>query len=134
MCTAGIIEATTSFDRASRVKMCRNIVGSRIFCKIANRSVGFLFTHPSAVSDFLFSQNRPLAILKKSLNQTTFAYILKNFRMCTIAVEALTPLDRTSSIKMYKNIARSRLFCRIAKRPIATYQVYMIELTRLSPK
>ena len=33
-------------------------------------------------------------------------------------MEALTPLDRTSLIKMYKNNARSRLFCRIAKRSI----------------
>ena len=38
--------------------------------------------------------------------------------MCTIAIEALTSLNRTSRIKMYKNIARSRLFCRIAKRSI----------------
>ena len=35
-----------------------------------------------------------------------------------IAMEALTPLYRTSSTKLYKNIARSRLFCRIAKRSI----------------
>ena len=33
--------------------------------------------------------------------------------------EALTPLYRTWSIKLYKNIARSRLFCGIAKRSIA---------------
>ena len=38
--------------------------------------------------------------------------------MCTIAIEAPTPLYRTSRIKLYKNIARSRLFCRIAKRSI----------------
>ena len=38
--------------------------------------------------------------------------------MYTIKIEALTPLDRTSCIKMYKNNARSRLFCRIAKRSI----------------
>ena len=36
--------------------------------------------------------------------------------MCTIVIEALTPLDRTSRIKIFKNDARSRLFCRIAKR------------------
>ena len=41
--------------------------------------------------------------------------------MCTIAIEALTPLDRTSRIKLYKNIARSRLFCRIAKRSIGGF-------------
>ena len=39
--------------------------------------------------------------------------------MCTIAIEALTPLYRISRIKLYKNIARSRPFCRIAKRSIA---------------
>ena len=38
--------------------------------------------------------------------------------MCTILIEGLTPLNRTSCIKMYKNNARSRLFCRIAKRSI----------------
>ena len=59
-----------------------------------------------------------LAILKKNLNRMTLVYILKNFRMCTIVIEALTPLHRASRIKMYKNIARSRLFCRIAKRSI----------------
>ena len=36
--------------------------------------------------------------------------------MCTIAIETLKPLNRISCIKMYKNNARSRLFCRIAKR------------------
>ena len=38
--------------------------------------------------------------------------------MPRIVIEALTPLDRTSRIKLYKNNARSRLFCRIAKRSI----------------
>ena len=38
--------------------------------------------------------------------------------MCTIAIEALTPFNRTSRIQMYKNVARSRLFRRIAKRSI----------------
>ena len=38
--------------------------------------------------------------------------------MCTIVIEDLTPLDRTSCIKMYKDNARSRFFCRIAKRSI----------------
>ena len=35
--------------------------------------------------------------------------------MCTIVIEVLTPLDRASCIKMYKNNAQSRLFRRIAK-------------------
>ena len=38
--------------------------------------------------------------------------------MCTIVIEALTPLDRISRIKVYKSNARSRLFCRIANRSI----------------
>ena len=59
-----------------------------------------------------------LAILKKNLDRTMFHYILQNFRMCIILIEALTPLGRTSCIKMYKSVARSRLFCRIAKRSI----------------
>ena len=36
----------------------------------------------------------------------------------TRVIEAQMPLDRTSRIKMYKNNARSRLFCRMAKRSI----------------
>ena len=44
--------------------------------------------------------------------------------MCTIVIEALTPLDRTSCIKMCGNKARSRLFCRIAKRSISKYSKF----------
>ena len=47
--------------------------------------------------------------------------------MCTIAIEALTPFNRTLRIKMYKNIARSGLFCRIAKRSIAWIRIYINE-------
>ena len=47
--------------------------------------------------------------------------------MGTIAIEALTPLNRTSRIKLYKNIARSRLFCRIAKGSIGWLLIF--ELT-----
>ena len=39
-----------------------------------------------------------------------------NFLRCTVAIEALTPLSRASCKKIYKNIDRSRLFWRIAKR------------------
>ena len=45
--------------------------------------------------------------------------------MCTIAIEAVTPLYRTSRINLYKNIARSRLFCRIAKRSIIYSRTYI---------
>ena len=38
--------------------------------------------------------------------------------MCIIAIEPLTPFDRTLRIKLYKNNARSRLIFRIAKRSI----------------
>ena len=38
--------------------------------------------------------------------------------MCTILIEALTPLNRASCIKTYRNNVRSRLFCRIAKTSI----------------
>ena len=36
-----------------------------------------------------------------------------------MVIEALTSIDRTSSIKLCKNNARSRLFCRITKMSIA---------------
>ena len=35
--------------------------------------------------------------------------------MCIILIEAQTALSRLSCMKIYKNIARSRLFSRIAK-------------------
>ena len=44
--------------------------------------------------------------------------------MCTILIEALMPLNRTSCIKMYKNNARSRLFRRIAKRSIVAIDTW----------
>ena len=59
-----------------------------------------------------------LAILKKNVNRTIFHHNLSNFRICTMVIEAPAPFNRTLRIKMYKNIARSRLFCRIAKRSI----------------
>ena len=59
-----------------------------------------------------------LVILKKNLYRTTLRCILKNFRMCTIVIEDLKPLDRASPIKLYKNNFRSRQICRIAKRSI----------------
>ena len=50
--------------------------------------------------------------------------------MCTIAIEAVTPLFRTSRINLYKNIARSRLFCRIAKRSISCAEISKSEAMR----
>ena len=48
--------------------------------------------------------------------------------MCTIMIEALTPLDQTSSIKLYKNGVRSRPFSRIAKMSIVNNSVKTIVL------
>ena len=67
-----------------------------------------------------------LAILKTNVDRTMFHYNLQNFRMCTIAIEALTPLYRTSRIKLYTNIARSRFFCRMAKRFIVFHKVIFV--------
>ena len=36
--------------------------------------------------------------------------------MCAIAIEVLTPLNRTSPIKVYNNNTRPRLFFRITKK------------------
>ena len=47
---------------------------------------------------------------------------LWNFGIRLLVIEALTPLDLTSPIKMYKNNARSRLFSTIAKRSISQMQ------------
>ena len=66
-----------------------------------------------------------LAILGKNLNRTMLGYNLKNFRMCIMVAEPLTPLDRNSRIKLYKNNARPRLFCKIAKRPINHKHIFV---------
>ena len=62
-----------------------------------------------------------LAILKRIRIERYFATFCRIFRMRTIVIETLTPLNRTSHIKMHKNNARPRLFWRIAKRSIASY-------------
>ena len=50
--------------------------------------------------------------------------------MYTIVIETLTPLSRTSCIKMYKNDARSRLFGRIAIRSISNSEdIYLIDVS-----
>ena len=64
---------------------------------------------------------------EKSQNRTIFCYILWHFRICTMVIEALTPLYRTSRIKMYKNNARSRLFFRIAKRLLLLKACFTLE-------
>ena len=66
-----------------------------------------------------------LAILEKNQNRTIFLYILKNFRMQTIGIEALTPLDRASGIEVYKNNARSRLFRRIARSSFVRMGIFV---------
>ena len=63
--------------------------------------------------------NRPFSYSEKNQEESEsndILLILKNFRMCTIVIEALTPINRTSRMNIYKNSARSRLFCIIAKR------------------
>ena len=58
---------------------------------------------------------RPFSYSETNENRMTFCYILWNFRMCTIVIEALTLFDRASRIQnVQKNNARSRLFCKIA--------------------
>ena len=41
--------------------------------------------------------------------------------MCTEVIKALAPLNRTLCIDMYEDNARSRLFCRLAKRSIVIF-------------
>ena len=65
---------------------------------------------------FMLLPNRPSSCSEKNQNRTIFRYILQSFWMCTTVIEAVNPHDQTSPMKMYKNSARSRLFCRIAKR------------------
>ena len=72
----------------------------------------------SALRAASFSDIRPFSYSEKNQNRTIVCHILKNVRMCTMVIEALTPLNRTSRIKLYKNNAESRPFCRIAERSI----------------
>ena len=69
-------------------------------------------------------RNRPFCYFERNQNRTVSGYILKDIRMCTIVLEALTPLNRTSHIKVYENNARSTLFCRIAKRSITEISIF----------
>ena len=47
--------------------------------------------------------------------------------MCIMMIEPPMLLDRTSRIKLYKYNARSRLFCRIAKRSIVIINLLKTE-------
>ena len=49
--------------------------------------------------------------------------------MYTIAIKTLMPFNRILRIKMYKNIARSRLFCGIAKRSLS--HIFAVALWRV---
>ena len=51
----------------------------------------------------------------RSFDQSPCFDILMKFRMRRIVIKALMPLDRASSIKVYKNLARSTLIQRIAQ-------------------
>ena len=51
--------------------------------------------------------------------------------MCTIAIEALTPLKGASRIKKYKILARSRLFCSVAKKAISSCSLQPFQLSDL---
>ena len=62
---------------------------------------------------FLFDSEIDLLTILKKIRIERF--LDSNFRMCTIGMEALTPLDRTPGIKMHKNNARSSLFPTITK-------------------
>ena len=71
-------------------------------------------------------KNRPFSYSEKEresndvlMHFEEFSNMHKNCRTRARAMEALTPLDRTSCIKIYEINARSRLFRRIAKRSIA---------------
>ena len=64
--------------------------------------------------------NRTSSYSEKNQNGMTVCFILSNSRICTILIEAPTPLDRTSRIKMNKNNALSNLF-RIRAKKIYYY-------------
>ena len=61
-------------------------------------------TDPSFCRHYLKYDTRIylLAIANKNMDRAIFCYSLKNSRMCKMMIEALTPLNRTSNIKMHK--------------------------------
>ena len=67
---------------------------------------------------FSVSFHRPFSYSKKESGSNNISLDFVEFSNVHTAIEALTPIIRTSCMKMYKNIARSRLFGRIAKRSI----------------
>ena len=94
----------------------------------SGKSFIHLFDSSSLVHP-LFRSINSLAILKKNLNQRIFLYILKNFRMCAIIMEALTPPNRNFRTKWFKDITRSRLVCRTAKGSIVDLSVKILHFT-----
>ena len=67
--------------------------------------------------------NRPFSYSKKeSGSNDTSLHFVEFSNTHNSAIEALTHINRASCIKMYRNIAQSRLFCRIAKRSIGRWK------------
>ena len=62
-----------------------------------------------------------LAILQKSLDRAIFLYISTRKVRLSGVTASITVVRIRKFYEMYKNIARSRLFCRIAKRSIIHY-------------
>ena len=88
------------FFLLNKVSLITQTAKANINLQPRTRIIGLLTMSEHWTSNCYFSSTGIdlLAILKKNLNRTTFVYILKNFRMCTIAMEAKTTLDRTSCI------------------------------------
>ena len=66
------------------------------------------------------SESSKSTVFKISTNQThpesnDVMMHFEEFGMCTIVIEVLKPFNRTSRVRIYKDNAPSRLFCRIAK-------------------
>ena len=64
--------------------------------------------------EFVCNWERPSGYSKKeSESNDILCIFMKKFRMCTIVIDALTPLNRASGVNMYKDITRFRLFCTV---------------------
>ena len=93
-------------------RACVGVVNSFIVRSCSNRKLEKLYPDLKFISHFARNTSAELRIKSNSILSNS---IVSNFRICTILIEAAAPLDRTLRIKMYKNNARSNLFCRIPK-------------------
>ena len=83
---------------------------------------------PLQTKPLIASRNRFFSYSEKNSESNDILLRSAEFSNVHNCIEALTPLDRTLSIQLYKNKNRSRLFGRKAKRSIVARRVRSTDL------